>query len=112
MLVRSESASRPLAEAARVAVAEIDGSVIGYAEAAVQRLADGALICVVGAFYVEPGAREVGAGEALIDLVKAWATEVGAEAVDVVALPGSRETKNFFESSGFAARLIVMTRRL
>ena len=32
--------------------------------------------------------------------------------VDATALPGDRLTKNFFESNGFTARLLIMHRRL
>jgi hypothetical protein len=31
--------------------------------------------------------------------------------IDAFALPGMRETKNFFEGSGFTARLLVMHRQ-
>jgi hypothetical protein len=36
----------------------------------------------------------------------------GCSGVDATALPGNRATKNFFEESGFTARLLVMHHRL
>ncbi|MHB8245349.1 MAG: N-acetyltransferase [Acidimicrobiales bacterium] len=94
--------------AALVAVVEVESVVLGYLEASLLSVEDGGLLCWVDAIYVEAGGREIGAGEALMDLVKRWASENDAEGIDVVALPGARETKNFLESNGFAARLVVM----
>jgi GNAT superfamily N-acetyltransferase len=95
-----------------VAVAEIDGTVVGFLEAGLLAIEGGRCLCRVSAIYVDPGAREVGAGEALVNLVSDWAAAHGAVGIDVVALPGAREVKNFFESSGYVARLIVMHRAL
>ena len=96
-----------------LAVAEIDGAVVGFLEAVLVPVgSDGARLCRVTAVYVEPDAREVGAGEALMELVTSWARETGVVGIDALALPGARELKNFFESAGFAARLIVMHHRL
>jgi hypothetical protein len=36
----------------------------------------------------------------------------GCVGIDALALPGNRQTKNFFESFGFTARAIVVHRRL
>ena len=92
----------------RVLVATIDGTVVGYAVVRVDRLADGSLLGVVEDIYVEPGAREVGLGEAMMGDLVAWCTERGCFGMDAVALPGHRSTKNFFEESGFTARKLVM----
>ena len=62
--------------------------------------------------YVEPPARGVGVGEALMNLILAWATEHGCFGVDSIALPGDRGTKNFFESFGLVARKIAVHRAL
>ena len=67
---------------------------------------------MLNGLYVDPGAREVGVGEAMMDLVLAWSEERGATGIDAVALPGDRATKNFFERFGLTARAIVVHRRL
>jgi hypothetical protein len=47
-----------------------------------------------------------------MEAILAWCGEQGCNAVDAYALPGDRQTKNFFEESGFTARLLVMHHRL
>jgi hypothetical protein len=47
-----------------------------------------------------------------MDSLLAWASERGCQGVDATALPGDRATKNFFEGSGFTARLLVMHHRV
>jgi GNAT superfamily N-acetyltransferase len=89
-----------------------DAVVLGYAAVAAETLRDGSSLAVVTDLYVEPLAREVGVGEALMDAVLEWATARRCAGVDATALPGDRLTKNFFESNGFTARLLIMHRRL
>ena len=67
---------------------------------------------VVDCCYVEAAARRVGVGGALASALVAWLTERGCAGVDVLALPGDRETKQLFESEGFSARLLVLHRPL
>ena len=62
--------------------------------------------------YVEADARGVGVGSALLGAGVEWLRARGSRGVDVVALPGSRITKQFLESEGLVARLIVMHREL
>jgi GNAT superfamily N-acetyltransferase len=90
----------------------IDDVVVGYAIVRREELRTGEVLAVVDGLYVEEEARQVGVGEALMEQVLAWATARGCTGVDAIALPGSRATKNFFEESGFTARLLVMHRRL
>jgi GNAT superfamily N-acetyltransferase len=72
---------------------------------------DGAL-ARVDQVYVTPGARDLGFGDALLEL----ATEVARAAQVVVlegqALPGDRNTKNLYERAGITARLITVSTRL
>ena len=42
----------------------------------------------------------------------AWLRAEGCAAVDAYALPGMRDTKNFFETFGFTARLLIVHRKL
>jgi len=74
--------------------------------------ADGDRRGVLDLCYVEPGAREVGLGRLLLDCALQWFREQGCTAVDGTAFPGDRQAKQFFESAGFKARLLVMHLRL
>ncbi|HET6964020.1 MAG TPA: GNAT family N-acetyltransferase [Acidimicrobiales bacterium] len=69
----------------------------------------------VGSFdllYVEPDARGVGLGAAIVEAGVGWLRDAGCSGVDVVALPGARDTKQFLEGAGLVARLIVMHRAI
>ena len=85
----------------------IDGTPVGYALVS----ADGD-IAVIEELHVDPGARAVGVGEALLDAIVVWAKEQACSGIDAFALPGARETKNFFETFGMTARLLVLHRDL
>ncbi len=90
----------------------IDGTVVGFGTAEVEALRDGTRLGVVRELFVEPGAREVGVGEAIATELTAFCAAAGCAGIDAIALPGARAAKNFFERSGFTARAIVMHRRL
>ena len=110
---RREGLARPTAPGdGTTFVGAIDDAVVGFASVGVEALSDGALLGVVYAIFVERGAREVAVGEALLDAALDWCRERGCVGVDAHALPGSRETKNFFETFGMTARLIVVHRAL
>lgn len=115
--VRTRPFEESLAEAlehpdSAVWIGEIDGTPVGYAVAAVEPLQTGEMLGRVADLYVAPGAREVSVGEALIGEVLQWCVERGCVGVDSLALPGNRATKNFFETFGFTARLLVLHRKL
>ena len=95
-----------------VAVGTLDGAVVGYGIVRTERLGDGALLGVIDDIYVDPGAREVGLGAALMDHMLDWCRAQGCIGVDSLALPGDRSTKNFFESFGLVARAIIVHRPL
>lgn len=97
---------------ATVRVGTIDDVVIGYAVARSEKLADGSVLGVVDDIFVEEGARGIGVGEAMMDQVVAWCRDLGCIGIDAMALPGHRQTKNFFEDNGFTARQLVMHKRL
>lgn len=96
---------------ARVLVATIDSTVVGYAVARLEHLADGSVLGVIDDIFVEEGARQVGLGELMINDLMAWCEERKCVGMDAMALPGHRATKNFFEESGFTARQLVMHHR-
>jgi len=93
-------------------VGTLDDIVMGYGVARVQELRDGGLLGVVSDLYTDPGCREVGIGELMMQALVDWCAELGCFGVDSVALPGDRHTKNFFESFGLVARAIVVHRSL
>lgn len=74
--------------------------------------AEDARIVTVRELWVDPGARGVGAGEALMSAAIAWAIAEEATAIESYALPGARETKNLFERLGLTTRLLTVRREL
>jgi ribosomal protein S18 acetylase RimI-like enzyme len=95
-----------------VVVGTIDDVVIGFGVGRVERLRDGRDHGVVDELFVEPDARSVGVGEAVVEQLLVFFAERGCSGADALALPGNRATKNFFEQQGFVARAIVMHKRL
>ncbi len=95
----------------RVLVGTLDGVVVGVVVARVDDVR-GAPLGVVDFCYVEPGARGVGVGRAMLDEVVRWFGATGCRGADVAALPGDRAAKQFLESAGFTARAITMHRAL
>lgn len=89
----------------------LEGGVAGVAAGHVRDVA-GELVGMVDCLYVEPDARGVGIGTALADALVDAFTGLACTAVDALALPGDRETKQRFEAAGFSARLLVLRRRL
>jgi GNAT superfamily N-acetyltransferase len=90
----------------------VDGVVLGYAVVTAERLDDGRTLGRLTDIYVEAGGREVGVGELLMAEAVAWCAARGCFGIDAYALPGARQTKNFFETAGFTARLLVVHHRL
>lgn len=95
-----------------VVVGTLDDVVVGYGVVRLETLRDGHRLGVVSDLYVEPEARQVGVGEAMVDQLLDWCRERHCRGVDALALPGNRETKNFFESFGFTARALVVHHKL
>jgi GNAT superfamily N-acetyltransferase len=94
----------------RVVVGTVDDIVMGYGAAAIQTLADGGRLGTVTDLYTDPGCRELGIGEAMMQDLVDWCAGSGCFGVDSLALPGDRHTKNFFESVGLVARGSVVHR--
>ncbi len=93
-------------------VGTYDGVVFGYALTVFEQLDDGGRLARVEQLVVDPDARGVGIGETVMNAVVDEARARGCFGIDALALPGDRETKNFFESFGLKARQLVVHRSL
>jgi ribosomal protein S18 acetylase RimI-like enzyme len=91
-------------------VGELGGYVVGYGLARLESLHDGSRLGVVEDLYTEAPFRELGLGEAMMDELVAFCRQQRCVGVDSLALPGDRETKNFFEGFGLKARALLVHR--
>lgn len=91
-----------------VLVAVFRTSIIGSLSARQTRVGE----WMVDHVHVIEDAREVGAGDALLDALVARLRGLGARWLGARALPGDRQTKNLYERQGMSARLIEVGRSL
>lgn len=102
LLEQSSSGATPHADVTTF-VGCIDDVAVGYAVVSVD--GDRAL---ASELYVRDEARDVGVGHALLQAIIDHARSLGATHLDSYALPGDRDTKNFFESHAMKSRLLVV----
>jgi GNAT superfamily N-acetyltransferase len=93
-------------------VGEYEGAVVGILAVSAAPGTGGVTNGRIACCYVETGARGVGVGTALMDAAMTWCVEQGCAAMDALALPGDRTTKQRLEATGFTARLLTLSRRL
>lgn len=93
-------------------VGTYDDVVFGYAIVQIETLDDGGLLARVDDLAVDAEVRGSGIGEAMMNLVMDTARARGCFGIDSRALPGDRHTKNFFESFGLKARMLVVHKSL
>lgn len=93
-----------------VLLAELDDAPMGLGAGSVTR--QGTALGQVRCCYVDPGARGIGLGGALVAALLNWFGDQGCTDVDALALPGDRLSKQLLESAGFKARLLVLHRPL
>ncbi len=104
----TDSVARYVAEPLRTAlVGTLDGWEAGAALCRIED-ADGERRGVIDVCFVETGAREVGLGQLLLKRSIEWFRSQRCCGVDGSAFPGDRGAKQFYESAGFKARLLVM----
>jgi GNAT superfamily N-acetyltransferase len=104
---------RALADPAQtVVVGTVDEVIVGYGTGRTEQLRDERRLGIIDDLFVEDGFRSVGVGEAVMEALLEWFRAQSCDGVDAMALPGARETKNFFETAGFTARLLVVHHRL
>jgi GNAT superfamily N-acetyltransferase len=98
-------------DAVFILVGGIDSVVMGYLVARnAEKLNN--QIATIEQVFVTNDARNLGVGDALVSSALTWAREHKLNALDALALPGDRETKNLYERSGLVARLITVTKKL
>jgi GNAT superfamily N-acetyltransferase len=85
-----------------------DGALVGWAYVRLHTLPDDRILGIIDELGVHPDGRQLGAGELLLEHVLAWCRTQQCIGVDSYALPGARETKNFFETFGMKARLLTV----
>lgn len=78
----------------------------GFGVAGLTRLAGGYTLAEVTELFVESDLRGVGLGAQIMDRLIDWARSVGADGIDSQAMPGDRDTKNFFEGNGMVTRAL------
>jgi GNAT superfamily N-acetyltransferase len=69
-------------------------------------------ILTAEALYVDPEAREVGLGSALLQAAELRARELKCSRFEALALPGDRHMKQRAESEAMKARLLVLSKTL
>ena len=89
----------------------IDETVVGYALAEVRKTSSGQL-CMIDELLVDPAARAVGVGSAMLESVLEWAIANDCQAIESQVLPGNRAAKNFFERLGMKTRKMRVSRDL
>jgi GNAT superfamily N-acetyltransferase len=87
--------------------ATVDGVAVGYAVV----VSDGSE-ALLRELVVDPEARAIGLGELLLEAAIGWARARGCVGLGSYALPGARDTKNFFEAAGMKTRLLLVHRPL
>ena len=103
-LIRSQSAC--------VLIGLLDGAPMGFGVAVLEELNDGTFLGDITEIWVEPEARAIGLGESILGSLSEFCIENGCVGIDARALPGHRQTKNFFEEQGFTARMLKMHKPL
>lgn len=110
VFVNREAPADTLA-APMIVVGELDSVIVGYCTGRTEELRNGSRLGVIDEIYVEPEGRGVSLGELMIGQILEWFRSEGCVGADAYALPGMRETKNFFETFGFTARLLTVHHR-
>ncbi len=100
------------AEDTEVYVGTANSVFAGYSVATTRTLRTGETILELTDLWVHPELRGIGVGAALMNNALDSAAATGCTGIDARALPGDRQTKNFFESFGLVARTIEVHRSL
>ena len=96
----------------RVVTGLFGEAVVAYGILEFSNTNDAQRIASIKEIFVLKEARSVGVGESVINFLIDEAIQHKVVGIDSFALPGDRETKNFFETQGMVARLIHVYRPL
>ena len=96
----------------RVVAGLFGEAVVAYGILEFSNTNDKQRIASIKEIFVLKEARSVGVGESVINFLIDEAIQHKVVGIDSFALPGDRETKNFFETQGMVARLIHVYRPL
>ncbi len=91
-----------------VGIGTIDDVAVGFCVGVVDNLHRDGRLGVVHGLYVEPDGRSISVGDFLIEWIIESFRTANCIGVDAWALPGERDTKNFYEAHAFSARLITV----
>ena len=100
------------ANSTTVHVGTANDAFAGYSVSSIRALRSGESILEITDLWVHPELRGIGVGAALMNNALDAAAAAGCTGIDARALPGDRQTKNFFESFGLVARTIEVHRSL
>lgn len=95
-----------------IRVGTANNAFAGYSVSSKRSLRSNEQILEIVDLWVHPEARGIGIGAALMNAALDDASSLGCTGIDARALPGDRQTKNFFESFGLVARTIEVHRSL
>lgn len=90
----------------------IDSVPVGFATWWPIEIAPGTVHAWVPEIFVLAGARGVGVGESVLNLLFDRARLVGAVGIESQVLPGNRHGKNFFERAAMTTRLLRVYSKL
>ena len=96
----------------QVLVAKFSGQVVGFMMFIEREVPMRGRIFDIERVYVDPDAREIGCGDALIARALRLAADSGCRFIEGQALPGDRETKNLYERAGITARSITVSKEI
>ncbi len=94
---------------AAVLIGTLDDAVLSYMVVELSPTKDRGLVTHA---YVEPGARELGLGDTMLEAAIAVVRAAGLTGIEATALPGDRETKNMYERAGLTARKLTVYKSL
>lgn len=92
-----------------VAIGQVQGMTVGYLVASIDSSGSAMTLDQI---YVEPDGRCVGVGTAMLRFALDAARRLDLSRLESRALPGMRNTKNFFERHGLVTRLLVVSSKV